>query len=62
MHRSGSTDLRAAGRRRRVLRDSKLWVTTLALALASRWEGTSSHAVDPGWVPPGWAVPAHRTT
>ncbi len=27
--------------------DSKLWVTTLA----ARWAGTSSRAVDPGWVP-----------
>ncbi|RVX44996.1 hypothetical protein EDD27_7772 [Nonomuraea polychroma] len=31
--------------------DSKLWVTALALAIASRWKGTSSHVVDPGWVP-----------
>ncbi|RZT27583.1 NAD(P)-dependent dehydrogenase (short-subunit alcohol dehydrogenase family) [Kribbella sp. VKM Ac-2569] len=50
MHRGGSTDLRrlSAGG---TYSDSKLWVTTLALALASRWSGTSSHAVDPGWVP-----------
>ncbi|MGW3826407.1 hypothetical protein ACWEAF_29930 [Streptomyces sp. NPDC005071] len=31
--------------------DTKLWVTALALGLASLWEGTSSHMVDPGWVP-----------
>lgn len=31
--------------------DSKLLVTALALALAARYPGTLSHAVDPGWVP-----------
>ena len=31
--------------------DSKLFVTALALAIARRWPGTISHAVDPGWVP-----------
>ncbi|MEV4360707.1 SDR family NAD(P)-dependent oxidoreductase [Nonomuraea sp. NPDC049625] len=51
MHRSGSTDLRRLGTGTASYSDSKLWVTTLALAVASRWEGTSSHAVDPGWVP-----------
>jgi NAD(P)-dependent dehydrogenase (short-subunit alcohol dehydrogenase family) len=50
MHRTGSTDLRrlTAGAS---YDDSKLWGTTLSQAFASRWEGTSSHAVDPGWVP-----------
>jgi NAD(P)-dependent dehydrogenase (short-subunit alcohol dehydrogenase family) len=51
MHRTGSTDLRRLSDGSASYDDSKLWVTTLALALASRWEGTSSHAVDPGWVP-----------
>jgi NAD(P)-dependent dehydrogenase (short-subunit alcohol dehydrogenase family) len=51
MHRSGSTDLRRLSKGTGSYFDSKLWVTTLALALASRWSGTSSHAVDPGWVP-----------
>ncbi len=51
MHRTGSTDLRRLAARTASYDDTKLWVTTLALALASRWEGTSSHAVDPGWVP-----------
>ncbi|MGP3916904.1 SDR family NAD(P)-dependent oxidoreductase [Nonomuraea sp. 10N515B] len=51
MHRSGSTDLRRLTAGTASYSDSKLWVTTLALAVASRWEGTSSHAVDPGWVP-----------
>ena len=51
MHRTGSTDLRRLTDGTASYDDSKLWVTTLALALASRWEGTSSHAVDPGWVP-----------
>ncbi|WP_426562121.1 SDR family NAD(P)-dependent oxidoreductase [Angustibacter sp. McL0619] len=31
--------------------DSKLFVTTLALAIARRWPGMISNAVDPGWVP-----------
>ena len=51
MHRSGSTDLRRLATGTASYSDSKLWVTTLALALASRWEGTSTHAVYPGWVP-----------
>ncbi|MFE9643343.1 SDR family NAD(P)-dependent oxidoreductase [Streptomyces sp. NPDC006365] len=51
MHRAGSTDLELLAAGTASYDDSKLWVTTLALALASRWQGTSSHAVDPGWVP-----------
>ncbi|WP_306664875.1 SDR family NAD(P)-dependent oxidoreductase [Streptomyces sp. Rer75] len=51
MHRTGSTDLRRLAAGPASYDDTKLWVTTLALALASRWEGTTSHAVDPGWVP-----------
>jgi len=31
--------------------DSKLLVTTLALAVARLWPGVYSNAVDPGWVP-----------
>jgi len=31
--------------------DSKLFVTTLAAAMARRWHGVLSNAVDPGWVP-----------
>jgi NAD(P)-dependent dehydrogenase (short-subunit alcohol dehydrogenase family) len=31
--------------------DSKLFVTTFALALANRWTDTVVHVVDPGWVP-----------
>ena len=31
--------------------DSKLLVTTLMAAVAARWSGTLSNAVDPGWVP-----------
>jgi NAD(P)-dependent dehydrogenase (short-subunit alcohol dehydrogenase family) len=31
--------------------DSKLFVTALALAVARRWPGVLSNAVDPGWVP-----------
>jgi NAD(P)-dependent dehydrogenase (short-subunit alcohol dehydrogenase family) len=51
MHRGGSTDLGRLTSGTGSYSDSKLWVTALALALASRWEGTVSHAVDPGWVP-----------
>ncbi|BBC31906.1 Short-chain dehydrogenase [Streptomyces graminofaciens] len=51
MHRTGSTDLRRLTAGTASYDDTKLWVTTLALAFASRWEGTSSHVVDPGWVP-----------
>jgi NAD(P)-dependent dehydrogenase (short-subunit alcohol dehydrogenase family) len=51
MHRGGRTDLRRLADGTASYSDSKLWVTALALACASRWEGTSSHAVDPGWVP-----------
>lgn len=51
MHHTGSTDLRRLAVGSASYSDTKLWVTTLALAFASRWEGTSSHAVDPGWVP-----------
>ena len=31
--------------------DSKLYVTTLAAAVARYWPDTHSNAVDPGWVP-----------
>lgn len=31
--------------------DSKLYVTALAFAVARRWPGVLSNAVDPGWVP-----------
>jgi NAD(P)-dependent dehydrogenase (short-subunit alcohol dehydrogenase family) len=31
--------------------DSKLFVTTLAVAMARIWPGVYSNAVDPGWVP-----------
>ena len=69
MHRTGSTDLGRLAAGTASYSDTKLWVTTLALAFASRWEGTASHAVDPGWVPtrmggPGASddlVAGHRT-
>jgi NAD(P)-dependent dehydrogenase (short-subunit alcohol dehydrogenase family) len=51
MHRGGSTDLDRLTRGTGSYSDSKLWVTALAMAFASRWDGTVSHAVDPGWVP-----------
>lgn len=53
MHRSGRADVSQidwAGRRGSYS-DSKLFVTTLACALANRWPEVLSNAVDPGWVP-----------
>jgi NAD(P)-dependent dehydrogenase (short-subunit alcohol dehydrogenase family) len=38
--------------------DSKLLLTTLAMALARRWPDTSVNAVDPGWVPTRMGGPA----
>jgi NAD(P)-dependent dehydrogenase (short-subunit alcohol dehydrogenase family) len=37
--------------------DSKLFVTTLALAVARAWPEVYSNAVDPGWVPPRMGGP-----
>ena len=51
MHRGGSTNLRGLGAGGASYGDSKLWVTALAQAFAHRWPDTTSHAVDPGWVP-----------
>ncbi|MDR7190322.1 NAD(P)-dependent dehydrogenase (short-subunit alcohol dehydrogenase family) [Microbacterium sp. BE35] len=47
MHRGGSTNLQGLETGAASYGDSKLWVT----ALAHRWPTTTSHAVDPGWVP-----------
>jgi len=55
MHRGGRADLdrvdwsgrRAPGN----YSDSKLFVTTLALAVARLWPDVHANAVDPGWVP-----------
>lgn len=56
MHRSGTPDLQGidwtdAARRPAAYSDSKLYVTTLSAAVASRWPDVESNAVDPGWVP-----------
>jgi NAD(P)-dependent dehydrogenase (short-subunit alcohol dehydrogenase family) len=55
MHRSGRADLTNmdwSGRRTTgSYSDSKLFVTTLAVALARVWPDVLSNAVDPGWVP-----------
>ncbi|WP_426518796.1 SDR family NAD(P)-dependent oxidoreductase [Diaminobutyricibacter sp. McL0618] len=51
MHRGGSTDLGRLESGAASYSDTKLWVTALALATANRWERTTAHAVDPGWVP-----------
>ncbi|WP_206797510.1 SDR family NAD(P)-dependent oxidoreductase [Amycolatopsis sp. MtRt-6] len=51
MRRSGSANLQGLTTGRVSYEDSKLYVTALAAAIASRCPETASHAVDPGWVP-----------
>ncbi|MFK3834817.1 SDR family NAD(P)-dependent oxidoreductase [Microbacterium sp. NPDC087868] len=51
MHRGGSTDLTGLPSAAGSYSDSKLWVTALSAAMSTRWSGTTTHAVDPGWVP-----------
>ena len=51
MHRGGSVDLDRLASASATYSDTKLWVTTLSQAVARRWPDTTSHAVDPGWVP-----------
>jgi NAD(P)-dependent dehydrogenase (short-subunit alcohol dehydrogenase family) len=55
MHRGGRASLSGidwSGRRATgSYSDSKLFVTTLAVAVARIWTDVSSNAVDPGWVP-----------
>ncbi|HEX6618762.1 MAG TPA: hypothetical protein VF024_03840, partial [Solirubrobacteraceae bacterium] len=55
MHRGGRASLAGMdwGGRRRTgsYSDSKLFVTTLAAAVARLWPDVLSNAVDPGWVP-----------
>ncbi len=55
MHFTGSSDLSVDPLARSPLAsgydDSKLYVTTLAMALAAQRPDLMSHAVDPGWVP-----------
>lgn len=53
-HRSGRPTLDGidwASQRSRSYPDSKLFVTTLAAAVARLWPDVLSNAVDPGWVP-----------
>jgi NAD(P)-dependent dehydrogenase (short-subunit alcohol dehydrogenase family) len=53
-HRSGRPELAGtdwSGRRSGSYPDSKLFVTTLAAAVARHWPDVFSNAVDPGWVP-----------
>ncbi|MCY1136496.1 SDR family NAD(P)-dependent oxidoreductase [Actinoplanes sp. Pm04-4] len=50
MHSGGHADVSRLTRRGSYS-DSKLFVTTLALAVARLWPGVPSNAVDPGWVP-----------
>ena len=51
MHRGGSTDLGRLASGRASYSDTKLVLTAFSAAVANRWEGTVTHAVDPGWVP-----------
>lgn len=53
MHRGGHADLTRldGGNRPVTYSDSKLYLTTLAAAVARVWPDVLSNAVDPGWVP-----------
>lgn len=52
MHRGGRPDPARLGRDAKVTySDSKLYLTTLAAAVARLWPDVLSNAVDPGWVP-----------
>ncbi|MFC5337682.1 SDR family NAD(P)-dependent oxidoreductase [Leucobacter denitrificans] len=54
LHKQGVADLLRvdwSGARPMSYNDSKLFVTTLMAAVARRWSGVLSHAVDPGWMP-----------
>jgi NAD(P)-dependent dehydrogenase (short-subunit alcohol dehydrogenase family) len=55
MHQSGRADVArldwSGQRRTGSYSDSKLFVTTLAVAVARVWPDVYSNAVDPGWVP-----------
>jgi NAD(P)-dependent dehydrogenase (short-subunit alcohol dehydrogenase family) len=54
MHRGGHpdlTDIDWSGRRTGSYADSKLFVATLAAAVARLWPDVFSNSVDPGWVP-----------
>jgi NAD(P)-dependent dehydrogenase (short-subunit alcohol dehydrogenase family) len=53
-HRSGRANLTGidwSGRTTGSYSDSKLFVTTLAVAVARLWPDVFSNAIDPGWVP-----------
>jgi NAD(P)-dependent dehydrogenase (short-subunit alcohol dehydrogenase family) len=64
MHRSGSASLSDVDWIERpwnasqAYSDSKLYVTTLAFAIARRWPDVLSNAIDPGWVPTKMGGPA----
>jgi NAD(P)-dependent dehydrogenase (short-subunit alcohol dehydrogenase family) len=57
LHRGGTRSLQDIDWRQRswdpsaAYSDSKLYLTTLAFAVARHWPGVLSNAVDPGWVP-----------
>ena len=64
MHRDGDPSLRDLDWQQRrwsgvqAYCDSKLYVTTLAAAIARRWPVVHANAVDPGWVPTRMGGPA----
>jgi NAD(P)-dependent dehydrogenase (short-subunit alcohol dehydrogenase family) len=51
MHRGGSTELSRLASRSANYSDTKLVLSAFSAAVATRWDGTVTHAVDPGWVP-----------
>jgi NAD(P)-dependent dehydrogenase (short-subunit alcohol dehydrogenase family) len=46
---------------RQAYSDTKFHDVLLAFAIARRWRGVLSNALEPGWVPPRWAVQVRRT-
>lgn len=51
LHSGGSARLDGVDWKRGSYSDSKLFVSTLAAAIARRWPDTISNSVNPGWVP-----------
>ena len=64
MHRGGDGSLRDIDWQERrwdantAYSESKLYLTALAFSVARHWPKVLSNAVDPGWVPRGWAARA----
>src|SRR6478672_3593431 len=66
MHWSGSADVDtvnlAGGDGRRSYEDSKLFLTTLAMAVGRIVPTAMAHAIDPRWVPRAWEARGPPTT